>query len=69
MTKKPSDDEEDEKTPWLPHPGDIGTVLLACVFLVGMLFMVFSPSPLKGIFKPQPKAKPDVVDVSIQQPN
>ena len=51
------DDDDDRGSRWL-HPGDIGTILLAGVFLVGMLFMVFAPSPFESIFKKQPEAKP-----------
>ena len=32
-------------------PGDLGVIAIALVFLVGMLFLVFGPSPLKGLEK------------------
>lgn len=61
----PQDDEDDGKRPWL-HPGDLGTILLAGVFLVAMLFMIFGPSPFEGVFKNRPQAQqPGVVDVTV----
>ena len=57
MTHQDDDDQDDRGSRWL-HPGDIGTILLAGVFLVGMLFMIFSPSPFEGVFKKPPEAKP-----------
>jgi len=50
-------DDDDDRPPRL-HIGDLGTILLAGVFLVGMLFMIFGPSPFDGVFKKQPDAKP-----------
>ena len=32
-------------------PGDLGVIAIALVFLVGMLFLIFGPSPLKGLEK------------------
>lgn len=64
MTNLNDDDDDEPKRPWL-HPGDLGTILLAAVFLVGMLFMMFGPSPFDKIFKPKPEAHSGVVDVTI----
>ena len=62
------DDEDDDRgSRWL-HPGDIGTILLAGVFLVGMLFMIFSPSPFEGVFKKQPEAQGEKGEVSVTLP-
>jgi hypothetical protein len=60
------DDHDDEKPSWI-HPGDLGTILLAAVFMIGMLFMVFGPSPFKGIFDKKPEAARDngVVTVTV----
>ncbi|MDR3526048.1 MAG: hypothetical protein P4L57_02135 [Rhizomicrobium sp.] len=52
-----NDDDGKSDRPKL-HIGDLGTILLAGVFLVGMLFMIFGPSPFDGVFKKQPEAKP-----------
>lgn len=67
MTKLPPD-EDDDKRPFFMPLGDIGTILLAGVFLVGMLAMVFGPSPFDQLFKHKPPPRHDngVVDVSIQ---
>ncbi len=55
MTHHHDDDDNDRGSRWL-HPGDLGTILLAGVFLVGMLYMMFGPSPFDGIaWKKQPK--------------
>jgi hypothetical protein len=60
------DGEDDDKPPRL-HLGDLGTILLAGVFLVGMLYMIFAPSPFDGIFDKKPDAQqPGVVNVSVQ---
>lgn len=61
------DDQDDDKPQWI-HPGDLGTILLAGVFLVGMLFMMFGPSPLKGIFEKKPAPQQEnsgVVTVTV----
>ncbi len=60
------DDDNNDRSRWL-HPGDIGTILLAGVFLVGMLFMIFGPSPFDGVFK-KSDAKPDNGEVSVSLP-
>ncbi len=31
--------------------GDLGVIAIALVFLAGMLFLVFTPAPLKGLDK------------------
>ena len=60
-------DDDDDRPPKL-HIGDLGTILLAGVFLVGMLFMIFAPSPFEGVFKKQPEAKADNGEVSVTLP-
>jgi len=62
------DDEDDDRSSRWPHAGDIGTILLAGVFFVGMLFMIFAPSPFEGVFKKQPEAKADNGEVSVTLP-
>lgn len=61
------DDQDDDKPQWL-HPGDLGTILLAGVFLVGMLYMIFGPSPFKGMFDKKPQANPDSGVVTVTVP-
>jgi hypothetical protein len=62
-------DDDDEKPNRLPL-GDIGTILLAGVFLVGMLYMMFGPNPLDGVFKPAPpKEDSGVVTVTLPPKN
>jgi hypothetical protein len=61
------DDDAKNDRPKL-YIGDIGTILLAGVFFVGMLFMIFSPSPFEGVFKKQPEAKADNGEVTITLP-
>ena len=68
MTQDKNDDD-DHRAPWL-HLGDIGTIALAGVFLVGMLFMMFGPSPFDGItFKKQPESQADKGEVIITLPS
>lgn len=62
------DDDDDHGSHWL-HPGDLGTILLAGVFLVGMLYMIFGPSPFDGIvWKKQPEPKAEKGEVTITLP-
>jgi hypothetical protein len=62
MTHSDDDDEKPQRIPL----GDIGTILLAGVFLVGMLYMMFGPNPLEGVFKsPPPKEDNHVVTVTL----
>ena len=47
------DRDEDDKPQWA-HPGDLGVILLAGVFLAGMLGAIFfifsSPNPVADLF-------------------
>ena len=64
----PDDDDEDRGSRWL-HLGDLGTILLAGVFLVGMLFMMFGPSPFEGVtFKARPESQAEKGEVTITLP-
>jgi len=53
----PDDDDDDLKQPMIPA-GDLGTILLAAVFLLGFLFLMFGPSPFDDLFKNRPAARP-----------
>ena len=54
-----SDDDKDPKWVW-PHPFDLGTVLIAGVFLAGMvgtiLWLFSSPEPVRDMFGHKPAA-------------
>lgn len=61
MTKS-DDDNEKSGFVW-PHPGDLGTIFIAGIFLVGtiaaVLFIFSSPEPVRDLMghkneKPQP---------------
>jgi len=64
MTKH--DDDDDDRPRFMPL-GDIGTIFLAGVFLLGMLYMMFGPSPFAGIHwkTAEPKEQRGVVDVTV----
>jgi hypothetical protein len=69
----PDDDEDDGPRPWM-HPGDLGTILLAGVFLAAMvgtvLFIFSSPEPVRDLFARKPAAQQqNVVDVSVPPKN
>jgi hypothetical protein len=59
MTHSDDDDDDDGKWVW-PHPADLGTILIAGVFLVGMigalLFIFSSPEPVRDMFNKKPPA-------------
>jgi hypothetical protein len=66
------DDDRDEKRGIWPHPADLGTVLIAGVFLAGMvgsiLWLFSSPEPVKDLFahnKPAAAAPADNGEVTI----
>jgi hypothetical protein len=69
MTHSDNDDEKDGKWEW-PHPGDLGTILIAFVFLAAMigtvLFIFSSPEPVKEMFgKKPPAAESNEVTVTL----
>lgn len=55
----PDDNDKDSKWVW-PHPADMGTVLIAGVFLAGMIatviWMFSSPEPFNDLFGHKPAA-------------
>ena len=63
-----TDDDNDNKWEW-PHPGDLGTILIAGVFLAGMVGAVFfifsSPEPIKDLFGKKPVAQQNQNEVTI----
>lgn len=62
------DDDRDNKWVW-PHPGDLGVILIAGVFLAGMigavLFIFSSPEPVKDLFGKKPAAQQNQQEVTI----
>lgn len=65
----PDDDDDEGLRHWL-HPGDLGVILLAGVFLAGMLGAIFfifsSPDPVSDLFGKKPAAQQqNVVDVTV----
>ncbi|MDE1938482.1 MAG: hypothetical protein KGI68_05630 [Alphaproteobacteria bacterium] len=63
-------DEDDEKEKFrMPPLGDIGTVFVALVFFVALIWMMFWHTPFATMFdksKPQPeKAAPSEVTVDV----
>ena len=65
------DDDDDLKQPMIPA-GDLGTILVAAVFLLGFLYLMFGPSPFEGVFKnspaPQQQAPAGEVTVTVPPP-
>jgi len=62
------DDEDDKKFRMMPL-GDIGTLVIALIFLIGFLWLMFGPSPFTALIQ---AAKPagaqsDEVIVGIPQ--
>lgn len=63
------DDDKEPRFVW-PHPGDLGVILIAGVFLAGMigavLFIFSSAEPVRDMFghKDQ-KAQPNEVTVTL----
>ncbi len=68
------DDSDDYKWVW-PHPGDFGVILLAAVFLAGMIgaviFIFSSPEPVADLFGHKPAAQQNQnneVTIPLQKP-
>jgi hypothetical protein len=61
-----NDDQDDEKFRLMPL-GDIGTLIIALMFLGGFLWLMFGTSPFAGLYetaKPAP-AQPQEVTVTL----
>lgn len=64
------DNDDDLKQPMIPA-GDLGTILVAAVFLLGFLYLMFGPSPFEGMFKNKPapqQAPAGEVTVTVPPP-
>ncbi len=70
-----SDDDEDDRGRYYGmHPGDLGTILLAGVFLAAMvgtvIFLFSSPEPIRDLLAKKPAAhEQGVVDVTVPPKN
>jgi hypothetical protein len=60
------DDDDDLKQPPIPL-GDLGIILVAAMFLIGFLWLMFGPSPFAGLFDQAKQAPepPPVVTVTV----
>jgi hypothetical protein len=67
-----NDDDDDDKPPRIPV-GDVGTILLAGVFLIGFLYLMFGPSPFQPLIDQASKlrasqnAAPGEVTVAVPE--
>lgn len=63
------ENDDDLKQPLIPA-GDIGTILIAAVFLLGFLYLMFGPNPFEALVKaakPQPQTPAGEVTVTLPQ--
>jgi hypothetical protein len=64
----PDDNQDDNKWVW-PHPADMGTVLIAGVFLAGMvatlIWLFSSPEPFRELFGNRPAASAPANDGEV----
>ena len=67
----PRDDDKDPKWVW-PQPADLGTILLAGVFLAAtvatIIFLFSSPEPIRDMFGKHPSAAAEPNEVTITLP-
>ena len=49
------ENDDDLKQPMIPA-GDLGTILIAAVFLLGFLYLMFGPNPFAELGKGAPPA-------------
>lgn len=67
------DNDKETRFVW-PHPGDLGTIAIAGVFLAGMigavLFIFSSPNPVADMFghKPAAQQQSNEVTIDLQSP-
>ena len=66
------DDDDDLKQPMIPA-GDLGTILLAAVFLLGFLYLMFGPSPFQPLIDQASKLRqtqaPSSGEVTVTVPD
>jgi hypothetical protein len=59
-----NDDQDDEKFRLMPL-GDIGTLIIALMFLGGFLWLMFGTSPFAGLYETAKSAPPQEVTVTL----
>jgi hypothetical protein len=61
-----NDDQDDKKFQMMPM-GDIGTLVIALMFLAGFLWLMFGTSPFAGLYDnaKQAPAQPQEVTVTL----
>jgi hypothetical protein len=60
-----NDDQDDEKKFQMMPMGDIGTLVIALIFLAGFLWLMFGPSPFAGLYQTAKPAPPQEVTVTL----
>jgi len=64
----PEDNDDDLKQPMMPA-GDLGIILIAAVFLLGFLYMMFGPNPFEALVKSaKPAAQQPASEVTVTLP-
>jgi len=62
------ENDDDLKQPMIPL-GDLGTILIAAVFLLGFLYLMFGPNPFEAMVKSGgPAAQRPQNEVSVTLP-
>ena len=60
-----NDDQDGEKKFQMMPMGDIGTLVIALIFLAGFLWLMFGPSPFAGLYQTAKPAPPQEVTVPL----
>jgi hypothetical protein len=60
-----NDDQDGEKKFQMMPMGDIGTLVIALIFLAGFLWLMFGPSPFAGLYQTAKPAPPQEVTVTL----
>ena len=61
------DDQDDEKFRMMPL-GDIGTLVIALMFLAGFLWLMFGTSPFAGLYQMAKPARAEPQEVTVTLP-
>jgi|WetSurMetagenome_2_1015567.scaffolds.fasta_scaffold1252772_1 hypothetical protein len=69
---EPDNDDDKTGSKWVwPHPADMGTVLIAGVFLAGMvgtiIWLFSSPEPVRDMFHNKPAEQSQEVTIDLQK--
>ena len=63
-----NDDQDGEKKFQMMPMGDIGTLVIALIFLAGFLWLMFGPSPFAGLSQQAKQAPTQPSEVSVTIP-